>query len=186
MERCNWGKSLESSKRYQDYHDFEWGVPSYDDNHLFEMLVLESFHVGLSWLIILNKREAFQNAFDHFDAEKIIKYDERKIQELLSNPGIVRHKGKINATIANAKAYLKVKEEFGTFSNYLWSFTNNKVLYKSNKEFVTTNELSDTVTKDLKKRGFKFLGSVTVYSYLEAIGIMNNHSEECFKHHTKG
>lgn len=184
MNRCNWGKSLETSVIYQEYHDNEWGVPSYDDTHLFKMLVLESFHVGLSWLIVLKKRDSFIEAFDNFDAEKIVQYNQSKIDELVNNKDIIRHKGKINATIQNAKSYLEVKKEFGTFSNYIWSFTNGKVLY-NDKKIVTSNELSDTVTKDLKKRGFKFLGSVTVYSYLEAVGVMNNHSKDCFKHYTK-
>lgn len=181
MKRCNWGKTLLTSEIYQNYHDTEWGVPSHDDRHLFEMLVLESFHVGLSWLIVLNKREAFKKAFDNFDATKIVAYDQGKIDSLLSNKDIIRHKGKILATIENAKSYLKVKEEFGSFNDYIWSFTNNNVVYYDSEGVVTKNELSDTVTLDLKKRGFKFLGSVTVYSYLEAIGVMNNHQKECYK-----
>lgn len=185
MTRCNWGKTLLTSEIYQSYHDDEWGNPSYDDRHLFEMLVLESFHVGLSWLIILNKREAFREAFDHFDAQKIVKYDENKINELLNNKAIVRHKGKILATIQNANAFLEVKKEFRSFSDYIWSFTDNQIVYNNTDVFVTRSELSDKVTKDLKKRGFKFLGSVTVYSYLEAVGIMNNHQKECFKYHGK-
>jgi len=185
MKRCNWGKSLEKSQTYQDYHDYEWGVPSYDDRHLFEMLILESFHVGLSWLIILNKRKAFKEAFDNFDANKILEYGPTKIDELVSNKDIVRHKGKINAAISNARAFLEAKEEFGSFSNYIWSFTNNKIQYNEDDNFTTTTPLSDKVTKDFKKRGFKFLGSVTVQSYLEAVGVINNHSTSCFKHYTK-
>lgn len=182
MERCNWGKTLLTSKTYQNYHDNEWGIPSHDDRHLFEMLVLESFHVGLSWLIILNKRAAFKEAFDNFDATKIVNYDDQKIEELLNNASIVRHKGKIRATIQNAKSFLDIQEEFGSFDNYIWSFTSHQVVFNESDTFVTTNELSDRVTKDLKKRGFKFLGSVTVYSYLEAVGIMNNHQKHCFKY----
>lgn len=185
MNRCNWGKSLENSQTYQNYHDYEWGEPSYDDRHLFEMLILESFHVGLSWLIILNKREAFKKAFDNFDASLIVEYGPNKIEELVNNKEIVRHKGKINAAISNARAFLKVKEEFGSFSNYIWSFTSSKIQYNEDDNFTTTTPLSNMVTKDFKKRGFKFLGSVTVQSYLEAVGVINNHSTTCFKHYTK-
>lgn len=181
MERCKW-KNLENSKLYIDYHDNEWGVPSYEDEYLFEMFVLESFHCGLSWLIILKKREAFRKAFDGFDANKIACYEEEKIAELLENKEIVRNRAKILATIDNAKAYLKVKEEFGTFSEYLWNFTNHEVMYYPFDGVTARNELSDRVAKDLKKRGFKFMGSVTCFSYLEAIGIMNNHGDYCFKY----
>lgn len=182
MNRCNWGKTLLTSEIYQNYHDYEWGIPSHDDRHLFEMLVLESFHVGLSWLIILKKREAFKKAFDDFDALKIVNYDENKINSLLENAGIVRNKGKILATIQNAKSYLNVIEEFGSFSKYIWSFTDNKVVFNDCEGIITKSPLSDRVTKDLKKRGFKYLGSITVYSYLEAIGVMNNHHKDCFKY----
>ncbi len=181
MQRCSW-PNLEKSELYQEYHDNEWSVPSYEDNYLFEMFVLESFHCGLSWLLILKKREAFRIAFDSFDATKIAEYDDEKIEQLLNNQDIVRNKAKILATIANAKAYLKVVEEFGSFSNYLWGFTNHKILCYPFDGTTTRNELSDTISKDLKKRGFKFMGSVTCYSYLEAIGIMNNHSINCFKY----
>lgn len=182
MERCNW-PALKTNQIYVEYHDNEWGVASYDDQHLFEMLILESFHCGLSWLIILKKREAFREAFDGFDPEKIAGYDENKISELIENKDIVRNKAKIKATISNAKAYLNVKKEFGSLSNYIWSFTNNSIVYGDGINFQTTNELSDEVSKDFKKRGFKFMGSVTTYSYLEAIGVMNNHMKECFKFH---
>ncbi len=179
MKRCSW-PNLENSETYIKYHDTEWGVASYEDKYLFEMFVLESFHCGLSWLLILNKREAFRKAFDDFDAKKIANYTEKKIEELMNDSSIVRNKAKILATIANAKAYLKVCEEFGSFSSYIWSFTDSKVLYFPFDGQTAKNELSDKVSKDLKKRGFKFMGSVTTFSYLEAIGVMNNHSEECF------
>ena len=181
MKRCNW-KNLDKSEVYMEYHDNEWGVPSHDDDYLFEMLVLESFHGGLSWLIILNKRDAFREAFDNFDPEIIKDYDEEKVEELLNNKGIVRNVGKIRATINNAKCFLQVQDEFGSFSDYIWSFTNNEVLYSKDDEVVAKNDLSDRVSKDLKKRGFKFMGSVTTYSYLEAIGVMNNHMSGCFKY----
>ncbi len=183
-KRCEWGR-LESSQIYLDYHDFEWGIASYEDNYLFEMLILESFHCGLSWLLILNKRENFRKAFDNFDAKIIANYTEEKIESLLQDTGIVRNKAKILATIANAKAFLAVQKEFNSFSKYIWSFTNNKVVYRQNDEFYDRNELSDKVAKDLKKRGFKFMGTVTTFSYLEAIGIMNNHFSYCFLAHTK-
>lgn len=180
--RCKW-PNLEKSEIYKEYHDHEWGIPSYDDDYLFEMILLESFHCGLSWLIILKKREAFRLAFDSFDATVIKDYSEDKIEELLDNSDIVRNKAKILATIGNAKAFLKVQEEFGSFSKYIWQFTDNKILYGDFDSLQTTNNLSDTVSKDMKKRGFKFMGSVTTYSYLEAIGLMNNHSSTCFKRH---
>lgn len=180
MNRCNW-KNLEQSEIYLEYHDKEWGIPSYDDKHLFEMFILESFHCGLSWLIILRKREAFRRAFDDFNAVEIANYGEDKVISLLEDTEIVRNKAKILATIQNAKAYLKVVEEFGSFSDYLWGFTGHKVVYNPFDGVTTHNELSDTIAKDLKKRGFKFMGTVTCYSYLEAVGIMNNHGENCFK-----
>ncbi len=180
MQRCSW-LNLEKSELYIDYHDNEWGIASYDDAHLFEMFILESFHCGLSWLLILKKRENFRKAFDNFDAEKISKYGEDKVSELMANEGIVRNRAKILATIQNAKAYLKVVEEMGSFSKYLWSFTDNMVVYNPFDGITTRNELSDEISKDLKKRGFKFMGTVTCYSYIEAVGIMNNHSPNCFK-----
>ncbi len=180
MQRCNWPNLL-NSDIYINYHDNEWGVASHDDSHLFEMFILESFHCGLSWLLILKKREAFKKAFDNFDAEKIANYDENKIAQLMENADIVRNRAKILATVQNAKAYLKVVEEFGSFSAYLWGFTDNKVVYRPFDGVTTKNELSDKVSKDLKKRGFKFMGTVTCFSYLEAVGIMNNHATNCFK-----
>lgn len=184
MNRCKWN-NLENSQVYIDYHDHEWGVPSYDDAHLFEMFVLESFHCGLSWLIILNKRENFRKAFDNFDAMTIANYDDKKVESLLLDKGIIRNKSKILATIQNAKAYLEVVAEFGSFSDYLWSFTEHKVVSHPFDGVTTRNELSDMVSKDLKKRGFKYMGTVTCYSYLEAIGIMNNHAPYCFKYDAK-
>ncbi|MFI3313276.1 MAG: DNA-3-methyladenine glycosylase I [Eubacteriales bacterium] len=180
MERCNW-PNLEHTEIYQDYHDNQWGVATYDDGLLFEMFVLESFHCGLSWLLILKKRENFRKAFDQFDAEKIAAYDEAKVDELMQDTGIVRNRGKILATITNAKAYLKVVAEFGSFSDYLWDFTDHKVVYHPFDGVTTRSELSDKVAKDLKKRGFKFMGTVTCHSYLEAIGIQNNHATNCYK-----
>ncbi len=180
MKRCNW-PNLEKNEVYKVYHDHEWGVPSYDDRYLFEMFVLESFHCGLSWLIILKKRQNFIEAFDHFDALKVKDYDEQKVTELLGNSGIVRSEAKIRATINNAKCFLEVQKEFGTFSDYIWSFTNHSIVYSDGENIQAKNQLSDTVAKDLKKRGFKFMGSVTAMSYLEAIGIVNHHQKDCFR-----
>lgn len=180
-KRCGW-KNLENSITYKNYHDNEWGVPSYDDEYLFEMFLLESFHCGLSWLIILNKRDAFKNAFDNFNVNKIALYNEDKVIELLNNKDIVRNKAKILATIQNAKTFIKVQSEFGSFSDYIWSFTDNKVECTPFDGTVTHNNISDKISKDLKKRGFKFMGTVTTFSYLEAIGVMNNHSIDCFKY----
>jgi len=181
MKRCNW-PNLENSETYTKYHDNEWGVESHDDRYLFEMFVLESFHCGLSWLIILNKREAFKKAFDNFDPLLVREYSEEKINELVNNKDIVRHLGKIKAAIINADSFIKVQKEFGSFDKYIWSFTDNKTIYNKDDKFATKNELSDRVSKDLKKRGFKFMGSVTALSYLEAIGVLNNHSTSCFMH----
>ncbi len=181
IQRCAW-PNLQNSPLYIDYHDHEWGVASHDDTYLFEMFVLESFHCGLSWLLILKKREAFRKAFDDFDAQKIATYGEEKVLQLMQNANIVRNKAKILATIQNAKAYLKIKDEMGSFATYLWSFTEGKVVYYPFDGITTHNELSDRVSKDLKKRGFKFMGTVTCFSYLEAVGIMNNHAKTCFKH----
>ena len=177
MKRCPW-KNLEKDEVYIKYHDEEWGQISKDDKYLFEMLVLESFHCGLSWLIVLKKRKYFKEAYDDFDYYKVSKYEQTKIDELLGNKNIIRSKGKILASISNAKAFIKVIEEYGSFYEYIWSFTNNKVVSISN--LLTHNELSDKISKDLKKRGFKYMGTVTTYSYLEAIGVMNNHVQECF------
>ncbi|MFI3169888.1 MAG: DNA-3-methyladenine glycosylase I [Faecalibacterium sp.] len=181
MQRCNW-PNLETSDLYIAYHDHEWGVPSYDDRYLFEMFILESFHCGLSWLLMLRKRDAFKAAFDDFDPNLVAQYDAAKVEKLMNNAGIVRHKGKILAAIQNAKSFLQVQQEFGGFSDYIWSFTDHKVVRYPFDGEMTRNELSDRVAKDLKKRGFKFMGTVTAFSYLEAIGVMNNHAEYCFKH----
>ncbi len=182
--RCPW-PNLEKSENYIAYHDNEWGVPSYGDRYLFEMFVLESFHCGLSWLIILNKRDAFRSAFDGFDPDIVKDYDEDKVKELLNNKDIVRNEAKIRAAINNALCFIKTQEEFGSFCDYIWSFTNNEVVYMKDDALVAKNELSDLVAKDLKKRGFKFMGSVTTYSYLEAIGVMNNHCSYCITRHKK-
>ena len=175
IKRCSW---VTDDEIYIKYHDEEWGVPTHDDHKLFEMLILESFQAGLSWITILKKRENFRKAFDNFDYVKISEYNDNKVNELRENEGIIRHKGKINATINNAKICMKIQDEFGSFDSYIWEFTNGKII---KAEFKTESELSKTISKDLKKRGMKFVGPTIIYSYLESIGIINNHQENCFK-----
>lgn len=180
MIRCRWCNL--NNFKYIEYHDNEWCNPNFDDNYLFEMLVLESFQAGLSWECILNKRENFKQAFDNFDVYKICNYNDEKIKKLLENKSIIRNKQKINATINNSKIFIKIKNEYGTFYNYLKTFTNNKIIYETNKN---TNLLSDKISKDLKKRGMKFVGSTIIYSYLQAIGIIYSHDKECFMYKSK-
>ena len=175
MNRCSWVNL--NNKDYVKYHDKEWCVPSYDDNYLFEMLLLESFQAGLSWECILNKREAFKEAFDSFDIVKISNFNEEKQKELLKNKNIIRNKLKIKAAIKNAKIFQEIQKEFGSFSSYIWSFTNNKIIYHD--KTIINNELSDEISKDLKKRGMSFVGSTIIYSYLQAIGICNDHEKNC-------
>ena len=175
IKRCSW---VTDDEIYIKYHDEEWGVPTHDDHKLFEMLILESFQAGLSWITILKKRENFRKAFDNFDYVKISEYNDNKVNELRENEGIIRHKGKINATINNAKIFMKIQDEFGSFDSYIWEFTNGKII---KAEFKTESELSKTISKELKKRGMKFVGPTIIYSYLESIGIINNHQENCFK-----
>ncbi len=180
MKRCFWVD--EKSDIYIKYHDEEWGVPKYNDRELFELLVLESFQAGLSWITILKKREAFREAFDNFDVKKVASYRENKITQLLNNEKIIRSNGKINAAINNANIFMEIQNEFGSFSNYIWSFTNNKVIKRTTEELPASTPLSDKISKDLKKRGMKYVGTVIIYSYLQAIGIVNDHDKECFKY----
>lgn len=174
-KRCKWCNL--KNPLYVKYHDNEWCVQNFDDKYLFEMLILESFQAGLSWECILNKRENFKEAYDNFNLEKVCLYDDEKIDELLKNKGIVRNKLKIKASINNAKIFKSIKEEYGSFYNYLYTFTNGKIIYEIGK---ATNHLSDKISKDLKKRGMKFVGSTIIYSYLQAIGIIYSHDEECY------
>lgn len=160
IHRCTWAENAEAI--YQNYHDNEWGVPVYEDQKLFEMLILEGFQAGLSWLTILKKREHFRKAFDYFDVACIAAYDEDKITELMQNKGIVRNRRKICAAIQNAKVFLAIQKEYGTFSEYLWGFTNHQVQYLQDKEMPVTTPLSDSISKDLKKRGMKFVGSTII------------------------
>ncbi|WKY47673.1 DNA-3-methyladenine glycosylase I [Eubacteriaceae bacterium ES3] len=173
--RCSWANP--NNEDYIRYHDEEWGQPVYDDHKLFEMLVLESFQAGLSWECILNKRDAFQKAFDDFDLEKVCSYDLQKEQELQKTSGIVRNKLKIHAAINNAIIFKKIQEEFGTFSKYLWHWTDGKIIFENG---LSSSPLSEKISKDLKKRGMKFVGPVIIYAYLQAVGLINSHEEGCF------
>jgi len=180
--RCGWcvGDNL-----YEIYHDEEWGVPVKDDDTLFEFLILETFQAGLSWITILRKRENFRKAFDNFDYKKIAKYDDAKIASLLQDAGIVRNKLKIGATVTNARAFLKVQDEFGSFSKYIWDFVDGKPIKNSVKKYKdapATTEISDALSKDLKKRGFKFVGSTVIYAHMQATGMVNDHEIDCFRY----
>lgn len=180
--RCGWclGDSL-----YEAYHDEEWGVPVKDDETLFEFLILETFQAGLSWITVLRKRENFRVAFDNFNYLKIVDYDQNKIDELLENKGIIRNKLKINATLSNAKAFMEVQQEFGSFSDYIWAFVDGKPIknaWKNYKDAPATSSESDALSKDLKKRGFKFVGSTVVYAFMQATGMVNDHEVGCFRY----
>lgn len=179
MQRCTWVDL--NSPIYVKYHDEEWGVPKYDDRDLFELLILEGFQAGLSWITVLKKREAFRKSFNNFDVKKVAKYDESKINELMNNPEIIRSKSKIEAAIYNAKIFIKIQKEFGSFSDYIWSFTRGKCIKNTDDNFKVSSPLSDEVSKDLKKRGMKYVGTVIIYSYLQAIGVINDHEIECFR-----
>lgn len=181
MNRCPW---CGTDELYVKYHDEEWGVPVHDDRKHFEFLVLESAQAGLNWLTILRKRENYRKAYDGFDAFKVSMYDENKIDELMQNPGIIRNRRKIEASINNAKHFIEIQKEFGSFDNYIWSFVGNKPVvndWEDISKVPATSELSDNVSKDLKKRGFKFLGSTIVYAHLQATGIINDHLNNCFR-----
>lgn len=181
-KRCSWASN---DPLYIKYHDEEWGVPVYDDPTLFEFLVLETFQAGLSWITILKKRENFRKAFDNFDYHKIVKYDEFKYEELLTDKGIIRNKLKIKAAISNAKAFMEVQKEFESFSKYIWEFCNGTPIknnFKNREEVPATTELSDKISKDLKKRGFKFVGSTVIYAFMQATGMVNDHVTDCFRY----
>ncbi len=174
-KRCRWCNL--NNALYVDYHDNEWGVPNFDEKYLYEMLILESFQAGLSWQCVLNKRESFRKAYDDFDINKVIAYDTDKINELLNSKDIIRNKLKIIASINNSKIFKSISDEYGSFYNYLRTFTKDRIIYETDK---TTNELSDAISKDLQKRGMKFVGSVIIYSYLQAIGIIYSHEKDCY------
>ena len=180
--RCSW---CGEDPLYVKYHDNEWGVPVYDDSNLFEFLILETFQAGLSWITILKKRENFKKAFDNFDYHKISKYDNKKFDELIQDTGIIRNKLKIKATISNAIAFMEIQKEFGSFSKYIWSFVDHKPIinsWKSLDDIPAKTELSDTISKDLKKRGFKFVGSTIIYAHMQATGMVNDHIVDCFRY----
>jgi len=178
--RCAW---CEKDDLYRDYHDNEWGKPVYDDQMLFEFLILETFQAGLSWYTILKKRDNFRKAFQKFDYKKVAKFDDAEIDELMQDAGIIRNGLKIKAAVSNAIAFMKVQEEFGSFSKYIWGFTNGKPIHgnrKSMSEIPATTPLSDEISKDLKKRGFKFVGSTVVYAHMQATGMVNDHVADCW------
>ena len=180
--RCKW---CGNDPLYMEYHDTEWGVPVFNDDKLFEFLILETFQAGLSWITILRKRENFRKAFDNFDYKKIANYSEAKYDELLLDAGIIRNKLKIKATISNAVAFMEIQKEFGSFSKYIWNFTNEKPIinkWKDMKELPATSELSNIISKDLKKRGFKFVGSTVIYAHMQATGMVNDHVKDCFRY----
>ena len=182
IKRCNWSVN---DPLYIKYHDKEWGVPVHNDKKLFEMIVLDGAQAGLSWLTILKKRENYRKAFDNFDPKKVAKYDKRKIAQLLKNDGIVRNRLKIESAVTNAKAFLKVKDEFGTFDKYIWKFVNGKTIinsWKTLKEIPAFTGESDAMSKDLKSRGFKFVGSTICYAFMQAAGLVNDHTIDCFRY----
>lgn len=179
--RCKWCVGIPI---YETYHDQEWGVPVYDDQTLFEFLILETFQAGLSWITILKKRENFSLAFDQFDYQKIAIYNERKVEELLQDAGIIRNQLKIRSAVTNAIAFMEVQKEFGSFSKYIWQFTDGKPIVNTAqhlKEVPATTPLSDVISKDLKKRGFKFVGSTVVYAFMQATGMVDDHVADCWK-----
>ena len=180
--RCNWcvGDSL-----YEAYHDEEWGTPVYDDATLFEFLILETFQAGLSWITVLRKRENFRKALDNFNYKKIANYNQAKMDSLLQDAGIIRNKLKVRATITNAQAFMKIQEEFGSFSKYIWGFVDGKPIknsWKTLSDVPATTKISDVLSKDLKKRGFKFVGSTVIYAHMQATGMVNDHIVSCFKY----
>ncbi len=182
VHRCGWcvGDPL-----YEEYHDVEWGVPVYDDAKLFEFLILETFQAGLSWITVLKKRENFRVALDNFDYKKIANYGTKKIEELLQNEGIIRNKLKVNATVTNAQAFIKIQEEFGSFSDYIWGFIDWKPIqnaFADYKKAPANTSLSDKLSRDLKKRGFKFVGTTVVYAHMQATGMVNDHETNCFRY----
>ncbi|AON53676.1 DNA-3-methyladenine glycosylase I [Herbaspirillum seropedicae] len=183
LTRCGWANL--ANPRYIDYHDHEWGVPCHDETRLFEMLNLEGAQAGLSWETVLNKRESYRAAFDGWDAEKIARYDERKVAQLLADPGIVRNRLKVAATIGNARAYLKLREEIGGLDAYLWAHVDGQPIvnrWASLAECPAKTPLSDAISKDLARRGFKFVGSTIIYAYLQGVGVINDHVQDCHCH----
>ncbi len=182
IQRCSW---CLKTPQYIKYHDTEWGVPLHDDTKLFEFLILETFQAGLSWLTILNKRENFKKAFSLFDPKKVAKFTEQDYEKLINNAGIVRNKLKIRAAINNAKKFLEVQKEFGSFDNYIWKFVNYKPIknsYTDIKQVPAKNKIAETLSNDLKKRGFKFVGPTVIYAHMQATGMVNDHLASCFRY----
>ena len=180
--RCFW---VSDSQNYIAYHDQEWGEPVFDDATLFEFLILETFQAGLSWITILNKRENFRIAFDNFDCKSIANYSATKYASLLQDAGIIRNKLKIKSTITNAQLFIEIQNEFGSFSNFIWAYVQGKQIrnkFHKKEDVPTTTPLSDTISKDLKKRGFKFVGSTVIYAYMQAVGMVNDHTTDCYKY----
>ncbi|MDT0688003.1 DNA-3-methyladenine glycosylase I [Autumnicola psychrophila] len=182
ISRCGWcvGDPL-----YEAYHDQEWGLPVYDDKTIFEFLLLETFQAGLSWITILRKRENFRNAFDDFDYHKIASYSEEKIQDLLQDKGIIRNKLKVRSAVTNAQLFIQIQKEYGSFSKYIWSFVDGKPIQNEVEDYKkapATTEISDKLSKDLKKRGFKFVGSTVIYAHMQATGMVNDHEVSCFRY----
>jgi len=183
--RCEW---CSEDPLYIQYHDQEWGVPSFDDRHLFEMLILEGAQAGLSWITVLKKRDNYRKAFDKFDAQKMARYSQAKVEKLLQNPGIIRNRLKVNAAVVNAQVYLDVLDEYKSFSDYIWRFVDGKPIinhWSSLKQLPVTTTQSDAMSKDLKKRGFKFIGSTICYAYMQAVGMVNDHTRQCFRYPDK-
>ncbi len=182
MARCNW---CGTDPLYVKYHDEQWGVPVHDDRLHFEMLILEGAQAGLSWITILRKRENYRKAFDNFEVEKVVKYSEKKIENLLQNSGIIRNKLKVRSAVSNAKAFLEVQKEFESFDNYIWEFVKKRPIinkWESMKDIPTTSTESDALSNDLKKRGFKFVGSTIIYAHMQSIGMVNDHITSCFRY----
>ena len=180
IKRCAW---VSDDQLYQDYHDKEWGVPLHDDRRLFEMLILEGMQAGLSWLTVLRKREAFREAFDGFDINKVMKYDSDKVASLMENKGIIRNRLKIESAIRNARAFREVQEKHGSFDSFIWSYVGNEQVinhYSTLKEIPANTPLSDRISKDLKKLGFNFVGSTIIYAYMQSIGMVNDHTTDCY------
>ena len=181
-QRCFW---VTDSQLYKNYHDEEWGVPIFDDKTLFEFLILETFQAGLSWITILNKRDNFRKALDNFDYKKMATYNESKYESLMKDAGIIRNKLKIRSAIINAQVFMEIQKEFGSFSKFIWSYVNNEPIinkFLKKEDLPATTILSDTISKDLKKRGFKFVGSTVMYAYMQAVGLVNDHTVDCFKY----
>ena len=183
ITRCKWAEGVNLD--YIEYHDKEWGIPVQDDRVQFEFLILEGAQAGLSWSTILNKREGYRQAFADFDVEKVARFTDKRVEKLLTNPAIVRNRLKVNSAVTNAKAFIKVQEEFGSFSKYIWDFVNGKPVqnnFRKDSDIPATSPESDDLSKDLKKRGFKFVGSTIVYAHMQATGLVNDHVVDCFRH----